>query len=369
MTNSKFLQKAIYEVNVKRNVVMNDMITKIKMLKKVGTNYLNYKLGNPKPFFCLYVSTLRCNIKCKHCYVESPYQDDMKRQEYWNNLGSDLNTEQARLAIDQLNRIGISVLHITGGEPLLRKDLEQIATYAKAKGMFVSLDTNGTLMTIDRAKSLKCFDRVGVSLDGIGETHEMIRGENTYKKAVEAIKLLKKYSGSKIGVVFTINKINYKDVERVLDFAKIHCDFMTFLPIDHIEELSLDNETAKEVGGKIIELKKKNMYFIENPIEYIELLPEFLQGKTAIECNIQCHPFALYYTLGPSGDLSGCTSLHSYVGNISGDDIISMHKQGISKMRDLRDKCGGCTLTCAIQNSLLFKQPIYKAVVTAVSKI
>jgi MoaA/NifB/PqqE/SkfB family radical SAM enzyme len=300
--------------------------------------------------------------------VQSPYQDDKELREYWSGLGNDLTTEQAKYAITQLDRIGISMLHLTGGEPLLREDLQEIALYAKSKNMYVSLDTNGTLMNKERAKSLSCFDRIGVSIDGMNETHDWIRGQNTFKMAVKAIELLKKYSDSVIGIVFTINKMNYGDIEEVFKFAKRRCDFITFLPVDHVRELSLDEEGAKQVGKMILELKQENKKFIENPIEYIKLFPYFLQGKTAIDCNIKCHPFALYYTLGPSGDLSGCTSLHSFVGNILKNDIVDMHKQGKSKMEEVRSKCEGCTLTCAIQNSLLFQQPIYKAALIATPK-
>ena len=351
------------------NMDARDTIAKIKALWKTGTSYLAYKLGHPKPFFCVYVVTLQCNLRCKHCFVESPYQDDRERKEYWGGLGSDLTTEQAKYAIAQLDKIGISMLHLTGGEPLLREDLEEIALHAKSKNMYVSLDTNGTLITKERAKSLSCFDRIGVSVDGVKETHNWIRGQNTFEKAVKAIELLKNYSDSVVGIVFTINKMNYEDVEEVLEFAKTHCDFITFLPIDHVRELSLDEESAKQVGEMILKLKKKNKNFIENPVEYIRLLPFFLQGKTAIDCNIACHPFALYYTLGPSGDLSGCSSLHSFVGNILKNDIVKMHKQGKSQMEEVRSKCEGCSLTCAIQNSLLFQQPVYKAIFTALSKL
>lgn len=344
---------------------MKGIINKINIFKNVGMNYLNYKLGKPQPFFCLYVSTLKCNLRCKHCFVESPHQYDKNKKEYWDNLGNDLTTEQAKYAIDQLYKIGISVLHITGGEPLLRKDLEQIAIHAKMKGMYVSMDTNGTLMTTDRAKSLGCFERIGISLDGIGEIHDLIRGEHTFEKATNAINLLKQYTSSIIGVVFTINKMNYQNIDQLFEFAREHCDFITFLPIDNIQELSLNEENAKEVGKKILKLKTDNYSFIENPVEYIELLPSFLQGKTAIECNVECHPCALYYVLGPSGDLSGCSSLHSYVGNVLKDDIKDMHKLGISKINDIRSKCGGCSITCAIQNSMLFNQSIYRAIIIA----
>jgi|GEM_PF-431245 len=349
---------------------LSDMIRKMKVLRKISRSYIGYKLGHPIPFFCVYSVTLRCNLRCKHCFVESPYQNDKELREYWSGLGRDLTTEQAKYAIDQLDRIGISMLHLTGGEPLLREDLEEIALYAKGKNMYVSLDTNGTLITKERAKTLRyCFDRIGVSVDGMKETHDRIRGKNTFEKAVKAIKLLKNYSDSVVGIVYTINKINYRDVEEVFELARAHCDFITFLPIDHIRELSLDEESAKQVGKKILKLKEKNMHFIENPVEYIKLLPYFLQGKTAIDCNIACHPFALYYTLGPSGDLSGCTALHSFVGNILKEDIVDMHRQGLSKMQDVRRKCKGCTLTCAIQNSLLFQQPIHKAIFIALPKL
>jgi len=332
-------------------------------------SYLSYKLGHPKPFFCVYSMTVRCNLRCKHCVLASPYYNHKERREYWSTLDNELTTEQAKYAIDQLDLIGISVLHFTGGEPLLRKDLEEIASYAKRKSMYVSLDTNGTLMTKERAKSLSCFDRIGVSIDGMEEAHEWIRGKNTFEKAVRAIELLKNYSDSRIGIVFTINKMNYKDVEEIFEFAKAHCDFITFLPIDQVTELSLDEKNAEKVGEKLLKLKQKNKHLIENTMEYIKLSPYFLQGKTVIDCNIECHPFALYLTLGPTGDISGCISLHSVVGNILKNDIVDLQKQGKSKIQDIRSKCGGCNCTCVVQNTLLFQRPIYKAIAVALPKL
>ncbi|RLG38633.1 MAG: hypothetical protein DRN91_02095 [Candidatus Alkanophagales archaeon] len=346
------------------------MMATMKMLMKMGRSYLGYKIVRPTPFFCLYVTTLRCNLQCKHCFVRSPYQDDEERKEYWSSLGDDLSTEQAKYAIDQLDRLGISALHLTGGEPLLRSDLEELALHAKRRGMFVSMDTNGTLVNKKRAESLcslRCFDRIGVSLDGMEGTHDEIRGKNVFKKAARGIELLKD-AGATVGVVFTINNINYDEVEDIYEFANAACDFITFLPVDSIKELFLDAQRAKAVGETLLRLKSKDKNFIENPEEYLRLMPHFLQGKTAVDCGVACHPFALYYTLGPSGDLSGCSDLSSYVGNILRDDIKEMHKRGLAMMNDVRRKCKGCTLTCAIQNSLLFQQPFYKAVMTAASK-
>lgn len=326
----------------------------------MGMNYLGYKLGHPKPLFCEYFITSRCNLKCKHCILASPYYYNEEQKEYYRNLGNDLTTEQSKYAIDQLDRVGIASIGFSGGEPLLRDDLEEIALHAKKKNIYTSLDTNGTLVTKERAKSLSCFDRISVSLDGLKETHEEIRGENTFERAVRGIKYLKKYSHSDIGIIFTISKLNYMEVDEVLDFARDHCDYIHFQPINAIKQLFLDKDNARKVGDKIFKFKKENMDFIQGVPEFIKLFSKFLEGYTAIECNIPCDPFSLYYMLGPSGDLGGCTSLSSHIGNILKEDIIDLHKKGKLRGKKVRDECEGCSLHCTINISLLARQPFYK---------
>src|SRR5690606_25090535 len=78
----------------------------------------------------------RCNLTCKHCYAtsaDSPFRNE-------------LNTKEALRVIDDLHEAGVRVLILSGGEPLLRPDLFQLAGHARAKGFFVALSSNGTLI-------------------------------------------------------------------------------------------------------------------------------------------------------------------------------------------------------------------------------
>jgi MoaA/NifB/PqqE/SkfB family radical SAM enzyme len=103
----------------------------------------------------------RCNLKCVHCYAQS------KDIEYTNEL----TTKQGKELIDDLAQYGAPVILFSGGEPLMRPDLPELALYARSKGMRAVISTNGTLIDKKMAKVLKeiGLSYVGVSLDGMRE--------------------------------------------------------------------------------------------------------------------------------------------------------------------------------------------------------
>ena len=104
----------------------------------------------------------RCNLTCKHCYSISAD----------TNFPGELSTEQVYAVMDDLKAFKVPALILSGGEPLLRPDIYDIAKRAKAKGFYVGLSSNGTLIDENNiAKIAECdFNYVGVSLDGIRET-------------------------------------------------------------------------------------------------------------------------------------------------------------------------------------------------------
>ena len=106
----------------------------------------------------------RCNLACKHCYSISADTD----------FPGELTTEEAFAVMDDLKRFCVPVVILSGGEPLLRPDIYTIARRAKDLGFYVALSSNGTL--IDKTNIARIaevgFDYVGVSLDGIAETHD-----------------------------------------------------------------------------------------------------------------------------------------------------------------------------------------------------
>ncbi len=152
-------------------------------------------------------STLKCNLKCVHCYANA------------GKRVNELTTEEAKAMIDDLASMKVPVLLFSGGEPLLRDDLFELAEYAVKRGVPCSLSTNGTLITEEMAEKLKeaGFSYVGVSIDGLRETNDRFRGVNgAFDRAFEGL-INAKNAGIMTGIRFTVTKYNLKDVPAVID--------------------------------------------------------------------------------------------------------------------------------------------------------
>ena len=154
----------------------------------------------------------RCNLKCVHCYAQS------KDIEYEDEL----TTEQGKELIDDLAEFGSPVILFSGGEPTMRKDLPELAEYAKSKGMRAVISTNGTLIDEKMAKVLKeiGLSYVGISLDGVRETNDKFRGvPGAFDAAINGLRNCMK-EDIKVGLRFTINKKNYKDIPAIFDIIE-----------------------------------------------------------------------------------------------------------------------------------------------------
>jgi MoaA/NifB/PqqE/SkfB family radical SAM enzyme len=96
------------------------------------------------PFLVVWDFTHKCNLRCKHCYSNSGEPDE-----------DELTTEQALNVVDQLADAHVTALAFSGGEPLTRKDFFQVAKHASDRGLYISLASNGTLLTKENAAKLK----------------------------------------------------------------------------------------------------------------------------------------------------------------------------------------------------------------------
>ncbi|QLQ26056.1 MAG: heme d1 biosynthesis radical SAM protein NirJ [Dechloromonas sp.] len=154
----------------------------------------------------------RCNLTCKHCYSISADTD----------FPGELTTEQVYTVMDDLKAFRVPVLILSGGEPLLRLDIFDIARRAKAKGFYVGLSSNGTLIdegNIDRIAECD-FNYVGVSLDGLGATHDKFRRlDGAFTASLKGIRLCRDL-GLKIGVRFTMTQDNAHDLPGLLKLVE-----------------------------------------------------------------------------------------------------------------------------------------------------
>jgi Fe-coproporphyrin III synthase len=156
--------------------------------------------------------TRQCNLKCKHCYAQALSK----------KTSDELTTQEGKTLLDDLSSYGAPVILFSGGEPLMRPDLPELAEYAVAKGMRAVISTNGTLITRELAKTLKTIglSYVGISLDGLAAVNDHFRGvSGAFDQALTGIRNCRE-AGIKVGLRFTINRMNQDQVSPIFDLLK-----------------------------------------------------------------------------------------------------------------------------------------------------
>ncbi|NGZ06822.1 MAG: heme d1 biosynthesis radical SAM protein NirJ [Magnetococcales bacterium] len=146
----------------------------------------------------------RCNLACAHCYSASADRE----------FRGELTLEECCRVLDDLKRSGVSALILSGGEPLLRPDLFELAEHARSLGFYLGLSSNGTLMDANMAKRIAQagFDYVGVSLDGMESHHDKMRGvAGSFQRSVAGIRQCRAH-GVKAGIRFTPTQDNVGDL-------------------------------------------------------------------------------------------------------------------------------------------------------------
>ncbi len=158
--------------------------------------------------------TRACNLHCVHCYARAVEKSSE----------GELSHEQGLALLDDLAAFGVPVVLFSGGEPLVRPDLIPLARYAVKKGMRAVISTNGTLIDRDKARELKDIglSYVGVSLDGMEEVNDRFRGKRgAFKMAMEGIRNCQEV-GLKVGLRFTVNRMNKQEIPRIFDLLEAH---------------------------------------------------------------------------------------------------------------------------------------------------
>jgi 12,18-didecarboxysiroheme deacetylase len=157
-------------------------------------------------------ATQRCNLKCVHCYAHAKALAN----------DNELSTREGKKLIDDLAGYGAPVILFSGGEPLVRKDLPELAGYAVDKGMRAVISTNGTLIKAKLARTLKRIglSYVGISLDGMQEINDRFRGvSGAFQSAMDGIKNCQD-AGIKVGLRFTINKFNVDEIPHIFNLIE-----------------------------------------------------------------------------------------------------------------------------------------------------
>ncbi|MFQ6083728.1 MAG: radical SAM protein [Candidatus Aminicenantia bacterium] len=197
------------------------------------------------PKICYYEASEKCNLRCKFCYTNPK----VKNSPYYGDLGI------SKRIIDKLIALNVINVIISGGEPFLRKDLFELISYAKDKIKYVTLTTNGVLLRNEEAKKLKELevDSVQVSIESSDEKiHDCLRGKGTFKKAIYAVRCLKKYGfkEEQLYITATTTRINIKTLKGFKKFAEdlgVKAGFSFYQPVgrgSRNDEFALSQEDS-----------------------------------------------------------------------------------------------------------------------------
>ena len=169
---------------------------------------LRPKLNPPGPVV-IWNLLRRCNLTCKHCYSISTDK----------HFPHELSTQQIFTVMDDLKGFKVPVLILSGGEPLLHPDIFKIANHAKEMGFYTALSTNGTLIDATNIEQLAAvgFDYLGISIDGMSETHDRFRcQQGAFDSSMHGLHLCKQ-QGIKVGLRFTMTQDNADDLPQLLN--------------------------------------------------------------------------------------------------------------------------------------------------------
>ncbi|MFH1454190.1 MAG: radical SAM protein [Armatimonadota bacterium] len=290
--------------------------------------------------------TKACNLNCVHCYRDagSPSHDE-------------LTTQEALSLVDEIVLCGFKILILSGGEPLLRKDIFRIIKYASDKGLRVVLGTNGTLINREVALELKRsgLKRAGISMDSISEKeHDAFRkSEGAFKKALLAMENLKKIN-LEFQIHTTVTKDNINQIDKITDFAvkcgaRAHHLFflvgagrgkdITSDQISPEDQEKLLENIARKIKNKEIEIEIKPT-----------CAPSFMRIAKKAGLNLPytkgCLAGASYCVILPGGEVHPCPYLPVSAGNVRDKKFSRIWTESRLfnelRLQDLKGSCASC---------------------------
>src|SRR5215467_996242 len=248
--------------------------------------------------------TENCQAKCISC-------------DYWKTRWQDaINTEQAVDLLNQIAAAGIRSLRLTGGEPLLRKDMFEVLKRANSTSFkSIIIQTNGLLLKkLHKEMNDSPITKVAVSVDGLEKTNDLIRGINGYfGLALEGIRLLR---GKKVALSVTLNKISAMELSRLHEVAhSVGAEIETNILSQSLFFLK-DADMASMWPGEVEteEIVRFVRDELKRPLHEVEYIERYYRRAGLIEPSCVLG-FLQVFVLSNGDVLTGCYPLQP-VGNI-----------------------------------------------------
>ena len=366
-----FLRRSL---NVKRSKVdklLADPYARRAVLN-IARSFSHFGITKPlsiyAPFLVVWDFTHKCNLSCKHCYSDS---GGIREKE--------LSTKEAMGVVDQLADVGVTALAFSGGEPLTRKDFFEIANHAVKRGLYVSVATNGTLVTKENVQRLKQtgIHYVEISIDGAtAKTHDEFRGvPGAFDKAVTGLKNCVEADLCAC-IATTATKNNLEEMPAIIDLAEEigaeRFTYFNFIPTgrgkEHFDKDLTAEEREKLMRYLIARMSKGCKTTILTTAPQLARVALQCQGPagtgevTMSMAHMQtarvskkavpladfiggCGAGRLYCSLSPQGDVHPCVFFPVNVGNLKTEKFsdIWLNSPIFNVLRDRSKLKGACS--------------------------
>jgi len=298
--------------------------------------------------------TRACNLRCMHCYYGAG-----------TPLDEELSTEEAFALIDEIARVLGAKVNLTlgGGEPLMRDDIFTIISYAKERGLHLTLASNGTMLNEQIAYRLKeaGVDEVIIPIDGTSKTHDMIRGAGVYDKAVKAAQACRE-AGMSLVIDPCIMKQNEEEttaiINTALELGARQCRFFHYIAlgrgkermpaselssVEYAKNLMLLYEEQSRIGDRIeICTTQASQYWVilRRKAEEGLFVPDFFFSELP-----GCRAATGMLSIKPNGDVVPCPLLDVKAGNIREQglrEIINSRVFTSLRNREVKGRCARC---------------------------
>lgn len=261
--------------------------------------------GAPSLYKVMIHLTKRCNLFCKYCFANAG-----------NPFSKELSTDELLQLLDDLARMNVKEIWLLGGEPFLREDIFAIAEKGKSRSMEMNVITNGTLITGETAVKMKdYFSTVQVSLDGLEEKHDFVRGKGSFLKTLQGLDLLLEQNVPVV-ISTTLSKNNINELDRFLSFL-----VKKGVPALHTVRLQCDGRGAGQEGNTILleeyfqalfrmyEKWSRKIDFTQIPAFFMaakhQAKGDCGAGKTSLEINAKGQVFACYKVFNENNYMLG----------------------------------------------------------------
>jgi len=297
------------------------------------------------PLVMSYNVTRECNMKCRHCYINAT---DKK-------LIDELTTAEAKMVIDQIHQVSSPLLILSGGEPLLRKDIFELIEYGSKKGLKIGLGSNGYLIDDEVAAKLKAagIATVSISIDSsIPAQHDEFRGvEGAWEKAVNACKVLRK-NNILVQVNTTLTHDNYNQIDDIMSLAESTGveNFHLFFLVPTGRGVKLEDISPQKYEDMITKTFAKVHKHKLNVKP--SCAPQFMRIAQDMGLDMRqwvrgCLAGMHYCRIYPNGDVTPCPYLPIKLGNVLEQSFkdIWFNSPIFKNLRNpncLKGKCGAC---------------------------